>query len=128
MQGAGWSALIDCIPSCQLIQVALENSSPVAVPLDTGWIDVCIDDRITFRGKGIYPQSGLIYEHSDATASFEWDFGDGFTANGPNVSHAFKESGGYKVQLTITDQFGCCLLYTSPSPRDQRGSRMPSPA
>ena len=26
------------------------------------------------------------------------------------------------------DQFVCCLLYTSPSPRDQRGSRMPSSA
>ena len=25
-------------------------------------------------------------------------------------------------------QFICCLLYTSPSPRDQRGSRMPSSA
>ena len=24
--------------------------------------------------------------------------------------------------------FGICLLYTSPSPRDQRGSRMPSSA
>ena len=24
--------------------------------------------------------------------------------------------------------YGCCLLYTSPSPRDQRGSRMPSSA
>ena len=26
------------------------------------------------------------------------------------------------------DPLGCCLLYTSPSPRDQRGSRMPSSA
>ena len=26
------------------------------------------------------------------------------------------------------DQFTDCLLYTSPSPRDQRGSRMPSSA
>ena len=26
------------------------------------------------------------------------------------------------------DQFRLCLLYTSPSPRDQRGSRMPSSA
>ena len=26
------------------------------------------------------------------------------------------------------DQFVTCLLYTSPSPRDQRGSRMPSSA
>ena len=24
--------------------------------------------------------------------------------------------------------YSCCLLYTSPSPRDQRGSRMPSSA
>ena len=27
-----------------------------------------------------------------------------------------------------TGQFKTCLLYTSPSPRDQRGSRMPSSA
>ena len=27
-----------------------------------------------------------------------------------------------------TGLFGTCLLYTSPSPRDQRGSRMPSSA
>ena len=26
------------------------------------------------------------------------------------------------------DKFDSCLLYTSPSPRDQRGSRMPSSA
>ena len=26
------------------------------------------------------------------------------------------------------DELKCCLLYTSPSPRDQRGSRMPSSA
>ena len=28
----------------------------------------------------------------------------------------------------INAEFGPCLLYTSPSPRDQRGSRMPSSA
>ena len=28
----------------------------------------------------------------------------------------------------LIDQYGACLLYTSPSPRDQRGSRMPSSA
>ena len=27
-----------------------------------------------------------------------------------------------------THMYGTCLLYTSPSPRDQRGSRMPSSA
>ena len=34
-----------------------------------------------------------------------------------------------KVHLTIDPSVKCsCLLYTSPSPRDQRGSRMPSSA
>ena len=37
------------------------------------------------------------------------------------------------IQLVLTedtniDKFTTCLLYTSPSPRDQRGSRMPSSA
>jgi len=30
--------------------------------------------------------------------------------------------------LTLSERFKICLLYTSPSPRDQRGSRMPSSA
>ena len=33
--------------------------------------------------------------------------------------------GSYRI---CQDGVGCCLLYTSPSPRDQRGSRMPSSA
>ena len=37
------------------------------------------------------------------------------------VTHLSKTSGAKALILT-------CLLYTSPSPRDQRGSRMPSSA
>ena len=32
------------------------------------------------------------------------------------------------VKTNVTLCFSACLLYTSPSPRDQRGSRMPSSA
>ena len=36
---------------------------------------------------------------------------------------------GTKLMLAIKyDKHDTCLLYTSPSPRDQRGSRMPSSA
>ena len=40
------------------------------------------------------------------------------------------ESGGTLMDETVTVATGnnSCLLYTSPSPRDQRGSRMPSSA
>ena len=41
-------------------------------------------------------------------------------------------SGTQAKRLQLVDEIGglddCCLLYTSPSPRDQRGSRMPSSA
>ena len=33
-----------------------------------------------------------------------------------------------EAQGSALDKFYDCLLYTSPSPRDQRGSRMPSSA
>ena len=38
-----------------------------------------------------------------------------------NVLHEFSSVAGVREDVT-------CLLYTSPSPRDQRGSRMPSSA
>ena len=62
--------------------------------------------------------------------------------NGANLGDALEESlndldGFYTFVIGTRDGFGVlrdpiackpCLLYTSPSPRDQRGSRMPSSA
>ncbi len=106
-EDGGWAALIECIPSCQIIESILVSSDPMVNPVDTGWIDVCPDQRVFFTGAGGYPQNGVDYQHSDATSSFEWNFGDGATGVGPNVSHTYEEPGGYIVQLTITDQLGC---------------------
>ena len=41
-----------------------------------------------------------------------------------NVGFIFASS----AVTTMINHFKVCLLYTSPSPRDQRGSRMPSSA
>ena len=44
----------------------------------------------------------------------------------------FASYGGFDVtarnELDLIRRYRDCLLYTSPSPRDQRGSRMPSSA
>ncbi len=106
-QSAGWSADLNCIPSCQTILASFVSTDPVVSPPDTGYIDVCPGDRVFLNAEGIYPQDGIIYNHSDATSSFFWDFGDGSTAVGPNTSHIYEESGGYIIQLTIEDQLGC---------------------
>ncbi|MBP7822109.1 MAG: proprotein convertase P-domain-containing protein, partial [Saprospiraceae bacterium] len=107
IQGSGWSAAISCIPACQTIQALITSTTPAIMPVDTGYIDVCPNQRVFFNGAGSYPQNNLIYNHSDLTSSFEWNFGDGIIGYGPNVTHIYEDPGGYIVSLTITDQFGC---------------------
>ena len=46
----------------------------------------------------------------------------------PPEGHKIDVIVGHGVKLGCQVQFINCLLYTSPSPRDQRGSRMPSSA
>ena len=43
-------------------------------------------------------------------------------------AHASRINGTISVGIGINSSISICLLYTSPSPRDQRGSRMPSSA
>lgn len=132
-ESSGWSADINCIPACQLIQSILVSSDPVVEPVDTGYVDACPGQRVFFTGEGMYPQNGIIYNHSDFTSDFFWDFGDGNNAVGPNVSHTYEEPGGYIVQLTITDQFGCTntnfisqRVRISPSPTFAVGGQLDS--
>ncbi len=106
-EGEGWSADMNCVAACQIITSNLVGSIPAVVPVDTGYIDICPGDGIEFFGAGSYPQDGAVYNHSDETSDFFWDFGDGSEGQGPNVFKVYDEPGGYTVQLTIIDQFGC---------------------
>ena len=106
-EGQGWSADINCIAACQTIHSVLTTTDPAIEPADTGYIDICPGDAVYLEGHGEYPQDGIVYNHSDFTSSFSWDFGDGTQGIGPIASHVYDEPGGYTVQLTITDQFGC---------------------
>ena len=47
---------------------------------------------------------------------------------GENAKKMLEESNGNVDAKTFQEKGCICLLYTSPSPRDQRGSRMPSSA
>lgn len=38
--------------------------------------------------------------------AYEWEFGDGATADGETVSHVYEASGQYSVTLTVTDSSG----------------------
>ncbi len=54
---------------------------------------------IAFTGSVVDPGSA-------DTHTFAWDFGDGTTATGQTVSHAYSAAGGYTATLTVTDKDG----------------------
>ena len=72
-----------------------------------------------------------LYEQA-LTASRQGDFvealplWDRFLEQAPEDAAALSNRGN--VRLALGDPSGACLLYTSPSPRDMRRSRMPSSA
>ena len=51
---------------------------------------------ITFNGTKSYDSDG-------DTLTYQWDFGDGATATGPSVTHAFGTSGAHTVTLVVHD-------------------------
>ena len=67
---------------------------------------------------------GNFNAHKVAYPNIDWEkFGENFIENELGLNYSFPTT-----QIEHYDSFAalCCLLYTSPSPRDQRGSRMPS--
>jgi len=55
------------------------------------------------------PPCTVIFDATSSTGnivSFDWDFGDGNTAEGPIVEHTFEDPGTYEVSLVVTDDSG----------------------
>lgn len=68
-----------------------------------------VGELVFFNGLGSTPGQG------HTIASYRWTFGDGGTASGSNVSHAFTTAGSYAVQLTVTDESGQSVTSASQS-------------
>ena len=102
------------------------GGAPVFIPPDVGSLAVSPDGTISADGAlvgqiglvtptdptSMVRQSGVMFQ---ADAGFE-------PVDNARIMQGF-------VEASNVDPIGqLCLLYTSPSPRDQRGSRMPSSA
>ena len=86
----------DCSGSTKVHYINV-NTPPVAEAGPN--LLVCLNDSIEFDGT-------KSYDPDDDTLTYTWDFGDGQTADGPKVNHAYKNIGVYKVVLTVTDKTG----------------------
>ena len=58
-----------------------------------------VNQPVTFDASFSYDPDGTI-------VSYEWDFGDGATASGVVVTHAYSAAGNYTVTLAVTDDAG----------------------
>ncbi len=71
------------------------NSPPTAVAAPP----VCAGLSCSFDGSGSTDPDGTVVGHT-------WDFGDGSTVSGAQVTHTYRTAGTYEVTLTVTDDRG----------------------
>jgi PKD repeat protein len=88
--------------STQTVEVAVSAIGPVASIAASCTGLVC-----GFDGSGSFDGDGVI-------ESWVWDLGDGATATGASVSHAYAMAGIYAVSLTATDDDGLSSTTTRP--------------
>ncbi|MCK7592044.1 PKD domain-containing protein, partial [Subsaxibacter sp. CAU 1640] len=93
--GPGWAATINCYTPCQTIVASIDSTDP-AFDAGTNSVIADVDEVITFNGSATFSSSG-------AGATYTWDFGDGTTATGQNVTHSYPVAGLYTVTLIVTD-------------------------
>lgn len=110
-QAGGWFASLVCIPICQQVLAALDSLVFNPLPDDSGYVNICHGDTITFAalgtGPGVFPQNGALYTQDAATSLFIWNFGDGIIDTGQVINHYYPTVHGYDVTLSVIDVHGC---------------------
>jgi PKD repeat protein len=88
---------LDSYSSNDTIKVVVsQNLPPVADAEQYKWGRKGIP--VSFHGSGIDPDGTVV--------SYVWDFGDGTSAAGRNVTHAYNSSGNFSAVLVIRDDDG----------------------
>lgn len=85
--------------------IIFNGIAPVATFAFTPQLAKTFDD-ISFDSIGSSPGNS-----NSSIVSYNWDFGDGTTAEGAVVTHAFESSGNYAVRLIITDSDGFKAMF-----------------
>jgi PKD repeat protein len=79
----------------QIKEPAPQQEPPTAIISDPG-SKLMVGQAIHFSGSSSNDSDGVI-------VSYDWNFGDGNTGTGENVSYVYSTAGSYTVSLTVTD-------------------------
>ncbi len=80
--------------SVRLIRI-IDTSVPAAAPTVTVDLPKTAQTGDAIKLRAVAAKDGV------PALSYHWDFGDGTTANGPEVSHAFTRAADYNVKLAV---------------------------
>ncbi|HOH99897.1 MAG TPA: PKD domain-containing protein [Bacteroidales bacterium] len=87
--------------------------------MDTMWFTVNQRPLVSFAADYLFGCDPVTVNFSNNTypvaATFDWEFGDGTTANGPSPTHTFwysQTDSAYSVKLIATTADGCSNEYT----------------
>jgi CubicO group peptidase (beta-lactamase class C family) len=94
-----WTIVIGAlvVVGSSLIALTLDGMPPVAV-LRSSTSRAGLDTPIRFSASGCTDNIGFL--------RYQWDFGDGTTGTGREISHSFRRTGDYTVTLTAVDRGG----------------------
>ena len=81
----------------RVVTIAGPNLPPVAVQSEAA--DRTAPRTLAFNGAGSTDDDGYVN-------AWRWDFGDGSSGSGAEVTHTFAGDGVYEVRLTVTDDRG----------------------
>lgn len=65
-----------------------------------------VSDNSVNVGESVTFDASESYDYDGEIISYDWDFGDGQTAQGVTVEHAFQTDSIFNVKLTLTDNDG----------------------
>lgn len=104
LQNDGWEATISCSPNCQEIIANITSSIPST---NNKRIDVCYGSDVTINGGALFPSNNQSYPQDENNCTFIWNFADGQSFQGQELTYHFAQAGGYPISLKVIDQYGC---------------------
>ena len=84
--------------STERIMIEVTNPPPVA--------SFSLSDDNPVTGATVTFDASGSYDPNDEIKTYTWDFGDGTTATGREVTHSYDQAGDFAVSLTVTDRHG----------------------
>ena len=90
----------DSAPPCNFAtdqQVVQVNAQPVAVAGEARRVSI---------GETVSLDGGRSYDVDGAVVAHQWDLGDGSSAAGAQIEHAYQAPGSYVARLTVEDDAG----------------------